>query len=142
MSNTTLASQHAVEEFFRTLSDRDALIASAVLSEEAVLTIPFALAGGTDPERVFIGRDAVLGYLKMVLENFTQAAVIDRKTFITDDGATVFVEGRGDLIQKSSGQPYRNLYVFRFTISDGKITDIREYGNPVIYAKALGLKVG
>ena len=78
----------------------------------------------------------------MVLENFTQAAVIDRKTFITDDGATVFVEGRGDLIQKSSGQPYRNLYVFRFTISDGKITDIREYGNPVIYAKALGLKVG
>ena len=137
-----MASQHAVEEFFRTLSDRDALIASAVLSEEAVLTIPFALAGGTDPERVFIGRDAVLGYLKMVLENFTQAAVIDRKTFITDDGATVFVEGRGDLIQKSSGQPYRNLYVFRFTISDGKITDIREYGNPVIYAKALGLKVG
>ena len=142
MSNTTTASQHAVEEFFRTLSDRDAFIASAVLSEEAVLTIPFALAGGTDPERVFIGRDAVLGYLKMVLENFTQAAVIDRKTFITDDCATVFVEGRGDLIQKSSGQPYRNLYVFRFTISDGKITDIREYGNPVIYAKALGLKVG
>lgn len=142
MSNTTSASQHAVEEFFRTLSDRDALIASAVLSEEAVLTIPFALAGGTDPERVFIGRDAILGYLKMVLENFTQAAVIDRKTFITDDCATVFVEGRGDLIQKSSGQPYRNLYVFRFTISDGKITDIREYGNPVIYAKALGLKVG
>jgi ketosteroid isomerase-like protein len=142
MSNTTSASQHTVEEFFRTLSDRDASIAGAVLSVEAVLTIPFALAGGLDPERVFNGKDAVLGYLKMVLEHFTQAAVIDRQTFITNDGATVFVEGRGDLIQKSSGQPYRNLYVFRFTISDGKITDLREYANPVTYAKALGLKVG
>jgi ketosteroid isomerase-like protein len=142
MSTTNSASQNAVEEFFRTLSDRDASIANAVLSDEVVLTIPFALAGGTDPERVFNGKDAVMGYLKMVLENFTRAAVIDRQTFITDEGTTVFVEGRGDLIQKSSGQPYRNLYVFRFTLSDGKITDVREYGNPVIYAKALGLKIG
>jgi len=56
----------------------------AVLSDEVVLTIPFALAGGTDPERVFNGKDAVMGYLKMVLEKFTRAAVIDRQTFITD----------------------------------------------------------
>jgi ketosteroid isomerase-like protein len=39
-------------------------------------------------------------------------------------------------------QPYRNTYVFKFSIFDGKITEIREYANPVIYAKALGLKVG
>ena len=43
---------------------------------------------------------------------------------------------------KQTGQPYRNIYVFRFSISDGKITEIREYANPIIYAKALGLKVG
>jgi ketosteroid isomerase-like protein len=52
------------------------------------------------------------------------------------------VEGRGDLIVKQTGQPYRNICVFRFRISDGKITEIREYANSVIYAKALGLKVG
>ena len=142
MTNTKSASEHAVDEFFRTLSDRDSSIASAVLSVGAILTIPFALAGGSDPERVFDGKDAVLGYLKLVLDNFKQAAVVDRQTFITEDGATVFVEGRGDLLLEKTGQPYRNLYVFRFSISDEKITDIREYGNPVIYAKALGLKVG
>ena len=68
--------------------------------------------------------------------------MVDRKTFITDDGTTVFVEGRGDLILEKTGQPYRNIYVFKFSISEGKITEIREYANPVIYAKALGLKVG
>jgi ketosteroid isomerase-like protein len=142
MSNTKSASQHAVDEFFRALSERDVSIASAVLTQEAVEIIPLAMAGGTHPERVFDGRDAVLGYLQLILDNFKQAVMVDRQTFITDDGATVFVEGRGDLILKQTGQPYRNIYVFRFSISDGKITEIREYANPVIYAKALGLKVG
>ena len=142
MSNTKSASRHAVDEFFRALSERDLSIAGAVLTEEAVETIPLAMAGGTDPERVFDGKDAVLGYLQTILDNFKQAVMVDRQTFIADDGATAFVEGRGDLILKQTGQPYRNIYVFRFSISDGKITEVREYANPVIYAKALGLKVG
>jgi ketosteroid isomerase-like protein len=142
MSNTKSARPHAVDEFFRALSEPDLSIASAVLTKEAVEIIPLAMAGGTDPERVFDGKDAVLGYLQSILDNFKQAVMVDRQTFITDDGATVFVEGRGDLIMKQTGQPYRNIYVFRFSTSDGKITEIREYANPVIYAKALGLKVG
>ncbi len=142
MSNTKSVSQHAVDEFFRALSDRDVSIASKVFTEETVEIIPLAMAGGIEPERVFDGKDAVLGYLQTILDNFKQAVMVDRKTFITDDGATVFVEGRGDLILEKTGQPYRNIYVFKFSISDGKITEICEYANPVIYAKALGLKLG
>ncbi len=142
MSNTKSASQHAADEFFRALSERDLSIANAVLTKETEEIIPLAMAGGTDPERVFDGKDAVLGYLQTILDNFKQAVMVDRKTFITNDGTTVFVEGRGDLILEKTGQPYRNIYVFKFSISDGKITEIREYANPVIYAKALGLKVG
>ena len=142
MSNTKSASQHAVDEFFRALADRDVSIASGVFTEQIVEIIPLAMAGTIKPERVFDGKDAVLGYLQTILDNFKQAVMVDRKTFITDDGTTVFVEGRGDLILEKTGQPYRNIYVFRFSIADGKITEIREYANPVIYAKALGLKIG
>ena len=142
MFNTKSASQHAIDEFFRALDERDLSIASAVFTDEIVEIIPLAMNGETDPERVFEGKGAVLGYLQLILENFEHAVVVDRHTFITGDGDTVFVEGRGDLILKQTGQPYRNIYVFRFSISDGKITEIREYANPVIYAKALGLKVG
>ena len=54
MSNTKSASQHAVDEFFRALSERDLSIASAVLTKEG-MEIPLAIAGGTEPERVFDG---------------------------------------------------------------------------------------
>ena len=49
MSNTKSASQHAVDEFFRALSDRDVSIASAVLTEETLEIIPLAMDGGTEP---------------------------------------------------------------------------------------------
>jgi hypothetical protein len=35
--------------------------------------ISLAMAGGTDPERIFDGKDAVLGYLQPILDNFKQA---------------------------------------------------------------------
>jgi ketosteroid isomerase-like protein len=89
MSNTKSASQHAVDEFFRALSDRDISIASAVFTDETAEIIPLAMAGGTEPEQVFDGKDAVLGYLQTILDNFKQAVMVDRQTFITDDGATV-----------------------------------------------------
>lgn len=79
-----------------------------MLTKEAVEIIPLAMAGGTDPERVFDGKDAVLDYLQSILDNFKQAVLVDRQAFITDDGATMFAEGRGDLIMKQTGQPYRN----------------------------------
>ena|ERR1700676_4976086 len=142
MSNTQSASQHAVDEFFRALSERDLSIASAVLTKEAVEIIPLAMAGGTDPEPVFDGKDAVLGYLQshprqlQAIRSGGSADVYHRRW-----GHRVCGGPRG-LIMKQTGQPYRNIYVFRFSISDGKITEIREYANPIIYAKALGLKVG
>ena len=69
MSNTKSASQHAVDEFFRALSGRDVSIVSAVLAKETMEIIPLAMAGGTDPERVFDGKDAVLGHLQLIIDN-------------------------------------------------------------------------
>ncbi len=142
MPNTKSTSEHVVDEFFRALSDRDVSIAGAVFVEETVEIIPLAMGGGTEPEHVFDGKNAVLGYLQTILDNFKQAVMVIERRLSLTMGATVFVEGRGDLVLKKTGQPYRNIYVFKFSISDGKIAEIREYANPVIYAKALGLKVG
>ena len=76
--HTKSASQHAVDEFFRALSKRDVSIASEVLTKETVEIIPPAMAGGTDPERIFDGKDAVLGYLQSILDNFEPAVLVDR----------------------------------------------------------------
>ena len=47
-----------------------------------------------------------------------------------------------DLIVKRTRQPYRNVLRFSLQHLRRQITGIREYSNPVIYAKAPGLKVG
>jgi ketosteroid isomerase-like protein len=39
------------------------------------------------------------------------------------------------------GRAYRNKYVFRFSIRDGRISHVREYFNPVIAAYAFRRKI-
>ncbi len=101
-------------------------MASAVLAKEPLKIIPLAMAGGTDPVRVFDGKDAVLGYLQLILDNFKQVVLVDRQTFITDDGATVFVEGQGDLISEETGQP---IAIFTFFVSAFPTERSRRFAN-------------
>lgn len=119
MPNTKAASQHAVDEFIRARSERGVSIASAVLPKETAEIIPTAIAGGTNPERVFDGNDAVFGYLQIIFDNFKQAFLVDWQRFISDHGVTVLAEGQGDLILKQTRQPYRNICAFRFSICSG-----------------------
>jgi ketosteroid isomerase-like protein len=59
---------------------------------------------------------------------------------ITGDGSRVFIEQRGNMVLPD-GRPYRNKYVFRFSIRDGRISHVREYFNPVIAAYAFRRKI-
>ena len=59
---------------------------------------------------------------------------------ITPDGHRVFIEQRGDILMPD-GKSYRNRYVFRFTIVEGKVKAVREYYNPVTAAYAFGRKI-
>jgi len=43
----------------------------------------------------------------------------------------VFIEQWGNMVLPD-GRPYRNKYVFRFSIRQGRISHVREYFNPVI----------
>jgi ketosteroid isomerase-like protein len=142
MSNTVTAATATVGEFFRALSSRDIALADAVLDDNVVETIPLSLSGSTDPQQIFEGKSAVLDYLQLILDNFENAAIDDVETFVSGDAQTVFVEAKGCLTVKHSAQPYRNNYVFRFSLNNGKITHIRGYANPVTYAKALGQPLG
>lgn len=58
------------------------------------------------------------------------------------DGSVVFVEPRGDYIEKETKRAYKNIYVFKFVVLNRKFTHICEYANPVTWAKFAGLKIG
>jgi ketosteroid isomerase-like protein len=44
-------------------------------------------------------------------------------------------------MEMSNGRPYKNRYIFRFDVENGKIKRIREYCNPVTGALAFGLSL-
>ena len=58
------------------------------------------------------------------------ARFIDRRITVSADGATTFVQARGDFLT-TDGRPYRNVYVFRFDWRAGTIVSWEEYANPM-----------
>ena len=91
---------------------------------------------------MFRGKDAVLGYLGTIVANFSRAVLTERRFTVAEDGATVFLEAKGDLVHAHTSAPYRNMYVFRFDLHDGRIVGIAEYANPVPFARLVGLPLG
>jgi ketosteroid isomerase-like protein len=136
-------SSRSVENYFNALRDRDMDAVAGLLHDEAREIIPLAPNGAPDAWFDFRGKDEVLNYVGTIFNNFSQVEIVDREVSVTEDGRTVFVEAKGDLIVADGGASYRNVYVFRFSFDgEGLITEIREYANPVPIAPILGVPVG
>ena len=135
-------SRRTVETLFAALESGDLDLIPPLLANDVVEVIPFAPHGRPEPFGVFAGREAVLGYLGNIVRRFSKRVLIDRAIYVTDDGGTVFVEGKGDLIEAGTGKPHRNVYVFKFVFRDGQIVHIAEYANPVTFAKLAGVPLG
>lgn len=106
--------------------------ASGLLPAAVVSSMP-PRTGGRQPG----GRDRTW---ERLTTPFTRVEIRDREVSVADGGRTIFVDARGDLLVAATGEPYRNVYVFRFTFdAEGLITDLREYANPV---PILGIPVG
>ena len=126
-----------VERFFDTLEARDLAALADLFTEDVTNTLPYVATGDTSPAamRRFEGQAAVLAYFSGAAERIAQIAFRETEIALGGDGRTVFVENRGDMVLPD-GRPYRNRYVWRFEVEDGRIAGIREYFNPVTAAAA------
>jgi uncharacterized protein len=108
----------------------------ALLAEDAVFEMPYAPEGF---ERRITGRDNIIAFVETV------PAIIDTEnlhdvrleTYHADPGEIV-AEYRSDMVIKPTNAPYRNEYVSRFTVRDGRITRFAEYYDPIRLVVALG----
>ena len=109
---------------------------SELLAEDAVFEMPYAPQGF---ERRFTGRDDIIAFVETI------PAIIDAEnlhdvrleTYHSDPGEVV-AEYRSDMVIKPTGAEYRNEYVGRFTVRDGRITRFAEYYDPIRLVVALG----
>lgn len=89
----------------------------------------------------FRGRDAVIGNIRRITDNFKRIEFVDERIYAAQDGRTVFVEARGNFVVSGTGAPYRNIYVFAFEINNGQISAIREYNNPLTIAETFRIPI-
>src|SRR5438876_9583403 len=111
----------------------------ALLAEDAVFEMPYAPEGF---ERRIAGRDNIIAFVETI------PAIIDAEnlhdvrleTYNSDPGEIV-AEYRSDMVIKPHGAEYRNEYVSRFTVRDGRITRFAEHYDPIRLVVALGGRV-
>ena len=138
---TSDAALSIVKEFFAAKQRHDLDATMALFSEDAVYIFPLPASGKQENWFTYKGKEAVTKYQGQVLERFKQIKMLEPRYFVTSDGSNVFVESRGDYIAQD-GTAYKNVYIFKFVIRDGKIAEGYEYANPVTYAKLAGLPIG
>ena len=143
LSSSSVAGQDKALEtakaFIAALSDRDADNALMLLSDEAVLEMPYPLASGENKygTRRMWG-DPLRKYVRGITERNAQIAFRNRVWRVADDGVLI-LECDGDMIRSKDGARYQNHYIVLFAVKDGKITLWREYFNPVVAARAFGI---
>jgi steroid delta-isomerase-like uncharacterized protein len=130
--NTTLI----VERFIDALQCKDFNALSDILHQDVSVVQPMTFSGD-DPtaELRFDGKQAVLSYLQQVLTNMAQTRFVNQKLSVTSNGSTVFFEATGDFVT-ATNTSYKNVYVLKFELCDGKVIHVTEYANPVTYAQA------
>ncbi len=107
-----------------------------LLAENAVFEMPYAPDGF---ERRITGRDEIIAFVETVPSIIDAENLHDVRleTYHSDPGEIV-AEYRSDMVIKPTNAEYRNEYVSRFTVRDGRITRFAEYYDPIRLVLALG----
>jgi ketosteroid isomerase-like protein len=108
----------------------------ALLAEDAVFEMPYAPEGF---ERRITGRKSIIAFVETVpsIIDVPNLHDVRLETYHSDPGEVV-AEYRSDMVIKPTNAEYRNEYVSRFTVRDGRITRFAEYYDPIRLVLALG----
>lgn len=138
------APEAVVTAFLAALTHKDRAAAQALIAPDIVAEYPFDRSGKTEPGswRRFVGRDAVMAnYVDRAFAAIAAIDWTDRVLTRAADGKAVFFEAWGDM-RLADGTSYRNRYVIRFDLDNGRIIGLREYLNPVTAAIATHSRTG
>jgi ketosteroid isomerase-like protein len=118
-----------VQRFFDAVAKEDEAAVRALILPDARVRAMFNPNGDTGPDaiRVF----PMTAYFEVITRNYDNIVFRDPVYSVADDGRTVWVEARGDRVVTATGQPYRNGYLFRLKLQDGRIAALDEWVNTV-----------
>jgi ketosteroid isomerase-like protein len=129
-----------VDRFIAAINaDWDIAAIADLVSDDFQFVIPFAPVWF--PVR-YDGKAAALEFLDSVREIMEPENLHDLSIdTLAGDPNEVVAAYQSDTRMKATGLPYRNSYVGRFTIRDGKISRFAEHLDPIRYVIAIGGRV-
>ena len=132
-------SAELVRLYLEALQRQDVEALGALVTDDFYLEVPFDAAGTNQPGNAlsWTGRDDYLTNYCAIFPHIAVHRINDIVIRPTADPAIVYAEAMGDMTL-SDGWPYKNLYVFRFTLRGDKICQLKEFCNPVTAAIAFG----
>jgi ketosteroid isomerase-like protein len=137
-SSPSTASGDVVQAYITAMEQKDLAALVAVLADDAVLEMPLDVSGTNQPRDLWRGTDGASAHYGRAFEDVVSIDFTGLEIWPTVDPDVVFAEAVGDMAMVS-GRPYKNRYVFRFDLDEGKIRRIREYCNPVTSALSYGI---
>jgi ketosteroid isomerase-like protein len=128
-----MSALQTVQAYVHGMEQRDKAAVAATLAENVQHVFPFSPGGAQEIMGIFDGHDEVMGYFDAFVGKFRSLVWTGKRWTESADGKTVFLEARGDAVVEHSGESYRNTYVERFDVEDGKIVRIFEYADIGLY---------
>jgi ketosteroid isomerase-like protein len=128
--------RQVVDSFFNAMEAQKFEAIKEIFAENAVQLLPYAPEGF--PNRLE-GSEAIYNQFSGLTAYFSQMKFA-REIYATEDPNFFFVKFKGDMEVKSGGN-YKNDYLATFKLENGKIIEYVEYFNPIVMAKAFGIKL-
>ena len=122
-----------VQQFVQAIETRNRSALDRTLADSVRQVLPMAGGGWTGLAAVFEGKAEVLDYTFGLFENFSHLVWTHKVWTVSAEGNRIFMEARSDAVVAHSGQPYRNTYITRFDVRDGKIAEIVEYAISALF---------
>jgi ketosteroid isomerase-like protein len=107
-----------------------------LLADDALFEMPYSPPGF---DRQIRGKESILAFVQTVpdLIDAENLHDVEMHTFQDDPGEIVCTY-KSDMEIKPKMRPYKNDYITRWTVRDGKITYFAEYYDPIRLVEALG----
>jgi len=124
---------------FAAYEARDFAALMQVFARDALIELPFHPLGLTEDRdiRRIRGEQELEQFLVPGLARMKSVKYCIEDISVTNDGARVFVEARGDFLTDED-KPYRNRYVFRLDVVGDRIVRKKEYFNVATATAAFG----
>ncbi|TCK22423.1 nuclear transport factor 2 family protein [Pseudonocardia endophytica] len=131
--NTTDTTGDAVRRYLEIMNKLDVEALNDLFADDVVVRLPYA--PDPVPKRTE-GRENAVALYSGFPQLITPPGFHDEVIWALEEPGEFVAEYRSDCTMLSTGKPYRNDYIARFSVRDGRLTQVAEWFDPIVFLQA------